>query len=131
VSIDPYFTYAYLYGGAVLGWNLNRLYEAEELMKLDIANNPSEWRLPQYLAALAYQKNHNVPALITFLETVVQDPQCPLVMKALLGNIYKKQHEFDKAIALWERVYESGDPNYTNRALHQIEEIQKMRRHPS
>jgi len=127
-KIDPYFTYVYYYGGASLGWNLNRLSEAEELLKEGIANNPTEWRLPQYLAGLAYQKNHNVQELMRFLESIVQDPQCPLLMKALLANLYKKQHLFDKAVIMWEIVYESGDPDYRRRAIAQVQDIQKLKR---
>lgn len=127
-DIDPYFTYMYLYGGSVLGWNLNRLDEAEALLKEGIANNPTAWRLPQYLAGLAYQRNHNVVELTHFLETVIQDPECPLMMKALLANIYKKQRLFDKAIALWEVIYQSGDPLYMERAINQVKDIQRIRR---
>jgi hypothetical protein len=130
-GIDPYFTYIYLYGGPVLGWNLNRLSEAEDLLKEGIARNPTEWRLPQYLAGLAYQKNHNVVELMRFLETVVQDPQCPLMMKALLANLYKKQRLFDKAIALWEIIYQTGDADYRLRAIRQVQDIQRLKHLPS
>jgi tetratricopeptide (TPR) repeat protein len=123
--LDPSFTYIYLYGGAVLGWNLNRLDEAQALLKEGIANNPTEWRLPQYLAALAYQKNHDVTRLTAFLETIVQDPECPLMMKALLANIYKKQGDYDKALQLWETIYNAGDPDYQKRAIEQTTEIMK------
>jgi tetratricopeptide (TPR) repeat protein len=126
-TLDPSFTYAYYYGGGVLGWNLNRLNEAESLIKTGIANNPTEWRLSQYLAGLAYQKNHDVSRLTAFLETIVQDPECPLMMKALLANIYKKQGVYDKALRLWGVIYEAGDPNYQKRALEQTTEILKRR----
>jgi len=130
-GIDPYFTYIYLYGGSVLGWNLNRLSEAEELLREGIARNPTEWRLPQYLAGLAYQKNHDVIELMRFLETIVQDPQCPLMMKALLANLYKKQRLFDKAIALWETIYQNGDADYRLRAIRQVQDIQRLKHLPS
>ena len=131
VAIDPYFTYAYLYGGASLAWNLGRLSEAEELLKEGIRNNPTEWRIPQYLAGLAYQKNHNLADLTRFLEAITQDPQCPLMMKALLANIYKKQRLFDKALAVWEDIFAVGDDSYKHRAIEQAKEIQKLRKRPS
>jgi tetratricopeptide (TPR) repeat protein len=130
-DLDPTFTYVYYYGGAVLGWNLNRLEEAETLIKAGIVRNPSEWRLPQYLAGLAYQKNHDIAGLTAFLETLIQDPECPLMMKALLANIYKKQGLFDKALQLWEVIYAAGDPHYQQRALEQTVDIQKRRPRPT
>jgi tetratricopeptide (TPR) repeat protein len=125
-DIDPYFTYVYYYGGASLGWNLNRLSEAEALLKDGIARNPGEWRLPQYLAGLAYQKDHDVANLIKFLESVANDPNSPLLMRALLANLYKKQRLYDKALQLWEQIYETGDPVYASRAVDQFKEIRRL-----
>jgi tetratricopeptide (TPR) repeat protein len=122
--IDPFFTAAYYYGSAVLGWNLNRLDEATELLKEGIAKNPKEWRLEQYLAALAYQKNHDMKNLAKFLESMVQDPDCPNLLKAILANIYKKQGDYAKAIKLWLVIYDSGDPAYHLRAQEQIQLMQ-------
>ncbi len=127
--IDPYFTYIYYYGGGVLGWNLNRLNEAEQLLKEGIANNPREWRLPQYLAGLAYQKNHDSENLIKFLELITNDPECPLLMKALLANLYKKQHRYVDSLRIWKIVYDSDDPDYKNRAIEQFHQIKNLMGH--
>jgi tetratricopeptide (TPR) repeat protein len=129
-SLDPHFTYAYYYGGGVLGWNLNRLDEAESFLREGIAFNPHEWRLPLYLAGLAYQKNHDVANLTRFLETIAADPDCPLMMKAILANVYKKRHEYDKALGIWEVLYASGDPVYQQRAMDEFHSIQKLRKQP-
>jgi tetratricopeptide (TPR) repeat protein len=128
IGIDPYFTYVYYYGGGVLGWNLERYSEAEHLIKEGIARNPAEWRLPQYLAGLAYQKNHDITQLTTFLESLVQDPNCPLMMKALLANVYKKQRLYDKALELWSAIYDARDPAYMQRALDQSAHILRLKR---
>ncbi len=48
---------------ALLGWNLDRMEEAEKLLNEGIKANPKEWRLQQYLAALGYQKNHDLSKL--------------------------------------------------------------------
>jgi tetratricopeptide (TPR) repeat protein len=125
-NLDPQFTAVYYYGGAVLGWNLDRLGEAEELLRLGIQRNPGEWRLPQYLAGLAYQKNHDIANLTRFLEGIIQDPECPLMMKALLANIYKKQGLYPQAIRLWEVIYEAGDPSYRHRAIEQVQDINRL-----
>jgi tetratricopeptide (TPR) repeat protein len=129
-NLDPYFTYVYYYGGASLGWNLNRLAEGEALLKEGITYNPNEWRIPQYLAAMAYQKNHNVEGLTRFLESIVEDPGTPLMVKSLLANVYKKQGEFEKAIRLWELIYQTGDPDYRSRAIEQIKDIARLRHAP-
>jgi tetratricopeptide (TPR) repeat protein len=120
VRIDPHFTYVYYYGGAALGWNLNRLDEAEQLLREGIQNNPKEWRLPQYLAALAYQKNHDPAQLVLFLEGYVVQPECPNLLRALLANLYKKEKRYKDAIRIWILIAETNDPNYNSRAREHI-----------
>jgi len=118
--IDPYFEYVYYYGGGVLGWNLNRPEEAEELLKEGIKANPKEWRFQQFLAGLAFQKNHNINVLTQFLEGFVEQSDCPNLLRALLANIYKKQKRYSEAIRVWKIVYETQDPLYLQRAISQI-----------
>jgi tetratricopeptide (TPR) repeat protein len=126
IRIDPFFTYVYYYGAASLCWNLNRPDEAEILLKEGISANPKEARLSQYLAAMAYQKNHDVNNLITYLEAIAKDPESPLILKTILANIYKKQGLFDKAILMWQFIYETGTPDYQSRALYHIQELQQL-----
>jgi tetratricopeptide (TPR) repeat protein len=125
-SLDPFFTYVYYYGAASLCWNLNRPDEAEELLKEGLSANPKETRLSQYLAAMAYQKNHDINNLISYLESIAKDPDSPLIMKTILANIYKKQHLFEKAIRLWQFIYATGTPDYQSRALYHIQELRKL-----
>jgi tetratricopeptide (TPR) repeat protein len=118
--IDPYFIYVYYYGAAALGWNLNRLSEAEELLRAGIRANPKEWRLQQYLAAMAYQKSHDQLKLAQFLEAFVIEPDCPNLLRNLLANIYKKQKRYADALRIWGLIYETRDPAYSARAVEQI-----------
>lgn len=129
--IDPYFTYVYFYAGGVLGWNLNRLDEAEELLRMGIQNNPKEWRLQQYLAGLAFQKNHDISKLSEFLEAFLMQPDCPNILRSILANIYKKQHRYRDALRVWFVVLDSNDPAYRPRALHQIQELGPLSGLPS
>jgi tetratricopeptide (TPR) repeat protein len=121
--LDPYFTYVYYYGGGALGWNLGRLEEAESLLQLGIRNNPSEWRLPQYLAALSYQKNHDVANIVTFLEGFIGQDDCPNLLRALLANIYKKQKRYRDSIRVWQFIMRTGEPDYVNRGQQQIAQM--------
>jgi tetratricopeptide (TPR) repeat protein len=120
---DPYFKYIYYYGGASLGWNLNRLDEAEEFLEEGIQANPKEWRFQQYLAGLAYQKNHNINKLTEFLEGFVEQDDCPNILRALLANIYQKQKRYNDSIRIWMIVYKTNDPLYLDRAASKIREM--------
>ena len=122
-EIDPNYKYVYYYGSAALGWNLNRLNEAEELLMEGIKAHPKEWRFQQFLAGLAYQKNHDINNLMEFLKGFVQEPDCPNLLRSILANLYKKQHRYLDAIHVWMMVYDTGDPNYLQRAASQIDEL--------
>ena len=122
-KIDPDFKYVFYYGGGVLGWNLNRLDEAEELLREGITAHPKEWRFQQYLAALAFQKSHNVNKLTEFLEGFIQQADCPNLLRSILANIYKKQKRYRESIRVWMMVYQTQDPAYLKRALSQIQEL--------
>ncbi len=122
-QIDPNFKYVFYYGGAALGWNLNRLDEAEELLKEGIKAHPKEWRFQQFLAGLAFQKNHDINSLIDFLKVFIEEQDCPNILRSILANIYKKQHRYVEAIRVWIIVYDTKDPNYTKRAASQIIEL--------
>jgi len=122
-QIDPNFKYVFYYGGAALGWNLNRLDEAEAFLKEGIKAHPKEWRFQQFLAGLAYQKNHNINSLIDFLKVFIEEPDCPNILRSILANIYKKQQRYLDALRVWIIVYDTKDPNYRERAASQIIEL--------
>jgi tetratricopeptide (TPR) repeat protein len=121
--IDPNYKYVFYYGGSALGWNLNRLDEAETLLKEGVMANPKEWRFQQFLAGLAFQKNHNINSLIDFLKVFIEEKDCPNLLRSILANIYKKQGRYLEAIHVWMIVYDTQDPNYIQRAASQILEL--------
>lgn len=128
IRIDPYFKYVYYYGSGVLGWNLNRVDEAEELLKQGIKAFPKEWRFQQYLAAMAFQKNHDINKLTEFLESFLLEPDCPNILRSILANIYKKQHRYADAVRVWLMVYETGDRDYRWKAENQLNELALFRK---
>jgi hypothetical protein len=122
-QIDPNYKYVFYYGGSALGWNLNRLDEAEELLKEGIKAHPKEWRFQQFLAGLAYQKNHNINSLIDFLKVFIEEQDCPNLLRSILANVYKKQKRYIEAIHVWMIVYDTKDVGYMERAASQIIEL--------
>jgi hypothetical protein len=137
IQLDPFFSFAYLYGAASLGWNLNRPDEAIELLQTGISNmetfrseitkdtHQPYWQLHLYLGALTYRKMGEFEKMRGLLETAVLQPECPNMVKVLLANIYQKESKFAPALKLWLEVYDSGDPAYSRRAAEKITELRK------
>lgn len=125
VRLDPYFYYAYLYGCASLTWNLNRDNEGIKLLDEGIKNCPKYWQFYLYKMAIIYKKLYRYKEMVNLLEKVVKEPDCPLMVKAILANIYKKSGEYKKALELWIEIYNFGISEYYQTAEKQIAEIKE------
>ena len=104
VRLDPYFHYAYLFGGGCLAFNHERYDEAIEILQQGIKNNPKFWRFRLYIAAIVYTKTREYDKAVPLLEEAIKYKDCPEVVKIFLANIYKVKGEFVKAIAIWENI---------------------------
>jgi len=104
IRLDPYFHYAYLFGGGTLAFNHQRYDEAIELLQQGIKNNPKFWRFRLYIAAIVYTKTKEYDKVVPLLEEAIKYRDCPEVVKIFLANIYKAKGEFVKAITIWEHI---------------------------
>jgi tetratricopeptide (TPR) repeat protein len=104
VRLDPYFHYAYLFGGGCLAFNHERYDEAIELLQEGIKNNPKFWRFRLYIAAIVYTKTKEYDKVVPLLAEAIRYRDCPEVVKIFLASIYKVKGEFGKAIAIWEHI---------------------------
>lgn len=137
VALDPFYTYAYLYGGGTLAWNLNRPDEALELLRHgitvmeryhhDLTRDVHQpyWQLNLYVSAIIYRTSGDHAAMVRLLETAVRQPQAPNMVKAILANIYQKQNNHPAAARLWLEIYDSKDPSYRATAEKKLAELQR------
>lgn len=137
VALDPFYTYAYLYGGGALAWNLNRPEEALELLRHgitvmerchhDLTRDVQQpyWQLNLYVSAIVYRTSGDHAAMVRLLETAVRQPAAPNMVKAILANIYQKQNNLPAAARLWLEIYDSKDPSYRATAEKKLAELQR------
>jgi len=104
VRLDPYFHYAYLFGGGSLAFNHGRYDEAIELLQEGIKNNPKFWKFRLYIAAIVYTKTKEYDKVVPLLEEAIRYRDSPEVVKIFLANIYKAKGKYRKAIAIWENI---------------------------
>ncbi len=104
VRLDPYFHYAYLFGGGCLAFNHERYDEAIELLQQGIKNDPKFWRFRLYIAAIVYARTKEYDKVVPLLEEAMRYRDCPEVVKIFLANIYEAKGEFVKALAIWEHI---------------------------
>ncbi len=129
VSLDPRFHRAYLYGASILGWEpgVNRPEQAAEVLQECLVRDPGEKLCPLYLAALTFQKKGDPERMLGVLESTLDDPRAPLMMRPLLANIYKKRGDYRKSLALWEIILDDErEQNDHPRAVKQITELKVL-----
>ena len=99
--LDPYFHFGVLCGASVLGWNLNRIGEAQRLLRQAIEVDPAYPRYKLYLAALTYTRANHDRDAIHYLEYLVQQPDRPENLLRILGNLYVKVGDWSGAKRYW------------------------------
>jgi hypothetical protein len=136
-ELDPYFSYAYLYGAGALAWNLNRPVEAVALLQKGIAameqtrpaitSDPGQpfWQLHLYMSAIIYRQTGETEKMTGLLETAAAQPGAPNMIKSILASIYHKNGKYMPALKLWLEIYESNDATYHRRAEEQILELKR------
>ena len=137
-DLDPFYSYAYLYGAGALAWNLDRPDEAISLLQKGISvmerysaqstNDPQQpyWQYHLYISAIIYRKIGDPAKMLALLETAVRQPDCPNMMKVILANIYQKEEKLIPALKLWIDIYDSNDPVYRSRSQHKLEELRSI-----
>lgn len=101
VEADPSCVQAYASGAAVLMWVIQDAPAAVELLKAGIRRHPSNGTLALYLAAFTYYRDDQVGRAIGVLETMMADDQHATMLEPILGNLYVKIGQREKARHLW------------------------------
>ena len=138
VLLDPFFSYAYLYGAGALAWNQDRPQEAINLLNYGISmmekyqknitkdTHQPYWQLNLYLGAILYRKEGNFDKMKESLEVAVNQENCPNMVKTILANIYNKDKQYAKALKLWLEIYDTKDASYQKKSIEEINRLKKL-----
>ncbi|OGS21719.1 MAG: hypothetical protein A2252_11560 [Elusimicrobia bacterium RIFOXYA2_FULL_39_19] len=126
VRLDPFFTYAYIYGGACLAWNLDRPDEGIAVFNEGIKNVPNQWQLYLYKMAIIYKKLDKYNQMVGELEKALKQPDCPVMVKAILANIYRKNENYIRALQIWVEIYDANESEYHEKSEKEIQELRAM-----
>ena len=122
-NLDPRFHFLFLFSSGALAFNLNRGDDAMTVLEQGIRGDPAFWRYRLYQGAIAFRKNQEIDKAIANLEEAIRDPECPSMIKNILGNIYIKQGNFQRAREIYLDLLNSRDPSYTTFAEQQLRKL--------
>ncbi len=122
-SLDPRFHFLFLFSSGALAFNLNRGDDAMAVLEQGVRGDPSFWRYRLYQGAIAFRKNQEMDKAIANLEEALLDPDCPSMIKNILGNIYIKQGNYQRAKEIYLDLLNSRDASYTVFAERQLRKL--------
>jgi len=122
-SLDPRFHFLFLFSSGALAFNLNRGDDAMAVLEQGARGDPNFWRYRLYQGAIAFRKNQEIDKAIANLEVAIQDPECPSMIKNILGNIYIKQGNLQRAKEIDLDLLNSRDPSYKYFAEQQLRKL--------
>jgi tetratricopeptide (TPR) repeat protein len=76
-----------------------------------------------YQGAIAFRKNQEIDKAVANLEQAILDPECPSMIKNILGNIYIKQGNLQRAKDIYLDLLNSRDASYTTYAEQQLRKL--------
>jgi tetratricopeptide (TPR) repeat protein len=122
-TLDPRFHFLYLFSAGALAFNLNRADDAMAVLEHGARGDPGFWRYRLYQGAIAFRKNQEIDKAIANLEEALRDPECPSMIKNILGNIYIKQGHFQRAKEIYLDLLNSRDQSYSVFAEQQLRKL--------
>lgn len=125
-SLDPRFHFLFLFSSGALAFNLNRGDDAMTALEQGARGDPSFWRYRLYQGAIAFRKNQEIDKAIANLEEAISDPECPSMIKNILGNIYIKQGNYQRAKEIYLDLLNSRDGSYKQFAEQQLRKLPSL-----
>lgn len=123
-QLDPFFHYIYLFAGGALAFNLERDAQALEVLAAGVRNDPTFWRYRLYIGAIGYRRPEDVHRAIPLLEEAMKYPDCPTLLKNILGNIYKQRKDVRNAARVFLNILEtSREPGDIETAQRKLREM--------
>ncbi|MBI4803114.1 MAG: hypothetical protein HY796_11375 [Elusimicrobia bacterium] len=104
LALDPYFLNAGLYAAASLAFNLSRPEEAVSLVNWALIYAPKEWKYVRLLAAIGYSKAKNPAKVAQLIAPLLEEPDCPVMIRQLAAFLNKKAGNHAAAYAIYRSI---------------------------
>lgn len=108
ITLDPYFTDAYIFGAYALVEN-KEFDRAANILERGLKSNPEEWYLPYQLGFLYYIYMKNKLAAARWLSKAGDVKDAPVFLKKLAATLYTDAaSDIEIKTQLWQSVYDKA-----------------------
>lgn len=123
LDLDPWFVYAAQYASAALAFNMDKPDEALAVLRHAIARDPKNWQYHAYVAAVGFRKQGDPAKVRDQLMSVVDQPDCPTMLKNITAYLNRRLGHNDEAVRLYRAVLASRDAGYHAMARAALREL--------
>jgi len=108
-SLDPHFTFAYLFGALVVSEDAGSFDEGMDILKRGISRNPTSWQLPFEIGFLNFVNRRDNALAARYFELASRLPGAPEYVERFAAFVYSKAGDSGSSIRIWEEYKEHAD----------------------
>jgi hypothetical protein len=127
-TLDPPFTYPYLFGGMALALRAEQGDESVAMLTRGMANYPGDWRYPFYLGFNAFYNQHDPQRAAHLMRYAASLPGGPEYLPRLAASLMAESGRLDAAVRFLETMAEgTRDPAARASILGKIRDLRANR----
>jgi len=108
-SLDPHFTFAYLFGALVVSEDAGSFEEGTDILKRGMSRNPTSWQLPFEIGFLNFVNRRDNALAARYFELASRLPGAPEYAGRFAAFVYSKAGDSGSSIRMWEEYKEHAD----------------------
>ena len=108
-SLDPHFTFAYLFGALVISEDVGSFDEGMAILKRGMSRNPTSWQLPFEIGFLNFVNRRDNALAARYFELASRLPGAPEYAGRFAAFVYSKAGDSGSSIRMWEEYKEHAD----------------------
>lgn len=125
-TLDPHFTFAYLFGALVVSEDAGAFAEGMEILQDGMAHNPNSWQLPFEIGFLNFINRQDTRMAARYFELASRMPDAPEYAQRFAAFVYSRAGDEESSIRMWEAYKEHTDnPFLRELAERYIEKLQR------
>jgi hypothetical protein len=125
-TLDPHFTFAYLFGALVISEDVGAFEEGMNILKRGMSRNPTSWQLPFEIGFLNFVNRRDNALAARYFELASRLPGAPEYAGRFAAFVYSKAGDSGSSIRMWEEYKEhADDPFLKELAERYIEKLNK------
>ena len=108
-SLDPHFTFAYLFGGLVISEDAGSFDDGMDILKRGMSRNPTSWQLPFEIGFLNCVNRRDNTLAARYFELASRLPGAPEYVERFAAFVYSKAGDSGSSMRMWEEYKEHAD----------------------